>query len=77
LFERKGGVSSGVQARTKAPSHEHISIGAGDPTNIIIRPKRAVTKDDDCTIHLPANSFVLSSGATNPEPLDLRNYIYY
>ena len=55
---------------------ERADIGAGDPTNVVITPKNSVTKDDQCTIHLGANAFVLSSGATNEEPVELRNYQY-
>lgn len=71
--------AKGITITTRAGESipvERASIGAGDPTNIIITPKRQVTKDDECTIHLSANAFVLSSGATNSEPLELKNYRY-
>ncbi len=53
-----------------------VSIGRTSPETLVIAPAERITTNNPCVIILPANAFVLESGATNPSALRLGNYRY-
>jgi hypothetical protein len=53
-----------------------VSVGRTSPETIVIAPAEWITTSNPCVITLPANAFVLESGASNPSALRLGNYKY-